>query len=96
MLAKVKVLWQAFSMPSRAQILDAVRHADFNPLACRVARAVADYELAFEDEAHRCGSFEYIRLPAPTDEADAVALDFLLHEVRAHLPRTEIKIKAHN
>jgi hypothetical protein len=42
-------------MPSRAQILDAVQHPDFNPLACRVARAVADYELAFDAEARRCG-----------------------------------------
>jgi hypothetical protein len=80
-------------MPLRSQILDAVQHADFNPLACRVARAVADYELAFEDEAHRCGSFDYIRLPAPTDEIEAVALDLFLYEVHAHLPRTEIRIK---
>jgi hypothetical protein len=78
----------------RSQILDSVQHADFNPLACRVARAVADYELAFEDEAHRCGSFDYIRLPAPTDEIEAVALDLFLYEVHAHLPRTEIRIKA--
>jgi hypothetical protein len=41
---------------SRAQIIDAVRHAGFNPLACRVARALADYELAFGAEARRCAS----------------------------------------
>jgi hypothetical protein len=35
----IQALWQTFPMPSRSQILDAVQHADFNPLACRVARA---------------------------------------------------------
>jgi hypothetical protein len=58
-VAEVRRLWQAFIMlfsSSRAQILDAVRHADFNPLACRVARAFADYELAFSAEARRCAS----------------------------------------
>jgi hypothetical protein len=80
-------------MPSRSQILDALQHADFNPLACRVARAVADYELAFEYEAHRCGSFDYIRLRSPADEIESVALDFVLHEVHACLPRTEIRIR---
>jgi hypothetical protein len=79
--------------PSRDQIIDAIQHADFNPLACRVSRAVADYELAFEYEAHRCGSFDYIRLRAPIDEIEAVALDFVLHEVHARLPRTEIRIR---
>jgi len=37
-VAKVRLLRQAFVMlfsPSRAQILDSVRHADFNPLACQ-------------------------------------------------------------
>jgi hypothetical protein len=65
-------------MPSRSQILASVQRADFNPLACRVARAVADYELAFDAEARRCGSFEYIRLAPPTDEIEAVALDLFL------------------
>ena len=80
--------------PSRAQILDAVRHADFNPIACRVARAVADYELAFEYEARRCGSFDYIRLRAPDDAIESVALEILLDEVHARLPATEIRINA--
>ena len=57
------------------------------------SRAVADYELAFEDEAHRCGSFDYLRLPAPADEIESVALEIVLDEVHAFLPRTEIRIK---
>jgi hypothetical protein len=96
LVAKVQRLRQAFPMifsPSRAEILDAVQHADFNPLACRVARALADYELAFSAEAQRCGSFDYIRLSPPTDEIEAVALDLFLDEAQARLPRTEIKIK---
>ena len=79
--------------PSRAQILDAVRHADFNPLARRVARALADYELAFSVEARRCGSFDYIRLLPPTDEIEVVALDLFIKEAHAQLPRTEISIR---
>jgi hypothetical protein len=78
---------------SRAQILDAVRHADFNPLACRVARAVADYELAFAGEARRCGSFDYIRLPAPTDEIESVALDIFLTQMRRQMAGVVFKIK---
>jgi hypothetical protein len=34
--------------PSRSQILADVQRADFNPLALRVARFIADYELTFE------------------------------------------------
>jgi hypothetical protein len=79
--------------PSRAEILASVQRADFNPLACRVARALADYELAFDAEAHRCGSFEYIRLSPPTDEIEAIALDLFLDEAHARLPGTQITIK---
>jgi hypothetical protein len=79
-LAKGRFLREGFGMPSRSQILDAVQNADFNPLACRVARAVADYELAFEGEAHRCGSFDYVQLPAPTNEIEAVALAIALSQ----------------
>jgi hypothetical protein len=96
LVAKVQRLRQALAMmfsPSRTEILDAVQHADFNPLACRVVRALADYELAFNAEAHRCGSIEYIRLSPPTDEFEAVALDLFLEEAHALSPRTEIKIK---
>ena len=96
LVAKVGRLRQAFVMlfsPSRAQIIASVQRADFNPLACRVARALADYELAFSVEARRCGSFDYIRLLPPTDEIEAVALDLFLDEAHAQLPRTEIRIK---
>jgi hypothetical protein len=82
--------------PTRGQILASVRRADFNPVACRVARALADYELAFDAEARRRGSFDYIRLAAPTDEIEAVALDLFLDEEHALSPRTEIKIKGIN
>lgn len=53
-VAKVHRLRQSFAMsllPSRPEILDAVQHADFNPLACLVARALVDYELAFDAES---------------------------------------------
>jgi hypothetical protein len=57
------------------------------------SRALADYELAFDNEARRCGSFDYIRLTAPADEIEAVALDLFLGEAHALLPRTEISIR---
>jgi hypothetical protein len=90
-LAKVRRFGRLFPCP-RAP-LDAVQRADFNPLACRVARAVADYELAFDAEARRCGSFDYIRLAALADEIEAVALDLFLREGDALSPRTEIRIR---
>jgi hypothetical protein len=38
-------------------------------------------------------SLENIRLPAPTDEIEAVALEIFLGEIRAQMPETTIKIK---
>lgn len=83
-------------MPSRSQIIASVQRADFNPLACRVARALADYELAFDAEARRCGSFDYIRLSPPADEIEAFALDLFLGEAHVLSPRTEISIRRHS
>jgi hypothetical protein len=35
----------------------------------------------------------YIRLPAPADAIEAIALDLFVDEARARLTRTEIRIK---
>jgi hypothetical protein len=79
--------------PTRAQILAALQDSAENPLAARVAGAVAAYGRAFEEEAHRRGGLEFIRLPAPTDEVEAVALELFLDEIRAQMPSVRIKIK---
>jgi hypothetical protein len=55
-LAEVRHFRQALDMifsPPRAQILASVQRADFNLLACRVARSLADYEFAFDAEGAR-------------------------------------------
>jgi hypothetical protein len=69
--------------PSRAEILAALQDPQHNDLASRVAEAMTAYSRAFEDEANRRGSLENIRLPAPTDEVEAVALEIFLGEIVA-------------
>jgi hypothetical protein len=79
--------------PSRAEILAALQDQQHNDIASRVAEAMAAYGRAFEDDANRRDSLENIRLPAPTDEIEAVALEIFLGEIRAQMPDTVIKIK---
>jgi hypothetical protein len=79
--------------PSRAEILAALQDPQHNDIASRVAEAMTAYGRAFEDEANRRGSLETIRLPAPTGEVEAVALEIFLGEIRAQMPDTVIKIK---
>ena len=79
--------------PSRAEILAALQDPQHNVIASRVADAMAAYCRAFEDEANRRGSLENIRLPAPTGEIEAVALEMFLGEIRAQMPDVSIKIK---
>jgi hypothetical protein len=64
-----------------------------NDLASRVAAAMTAYSRAFEDAANRHGSLENIRLPAPTDEIESVALEVFLGEIRAQMPDVPITIK---
>jgi hypothetical protein len=79
--------------PSRAEILAALQDPQRNDIASRVAEAITAYTRAFEDAANRRGSLENIRLPAPTDEVEAVALEMFLGEMRARMPNVPIKIK---
>jgi hypothetical protein len=79
--------------PSRAEILAALQDPQHNDLASRVANALTAYGRAFEGQANRRGSLETIRLPAPTDEVEAVALEMFLGEIRGKIPNTVIKIK---
>jgi hypothetical protein len=75
--------------PSRAEILAALQDPTPSALGSRIAKAITAYARAFDDEALR----EIIRLPTPTDEVEAVALELFLDEMRAHAPNTAIKIK---
>jgi hypothetical protein len=78
--------------PSRAEILAALHDATPSALGSRLMDAVTAYCRAFDKEAH-C---EIIRLPAPTDEVEAVALELFLDEMRAHTPSAAITIKGDN
>ncbi len=75
--------------PSRAEILAALQDPQPSPLASAVFDAITVYARAFDKEAHR----EIIRLPAPTGEVEAVALEIFLDEMRAHTPNAAITIK---
>jgi hypothetical protein len=79
--------------PSRAEILAALQDPQHNDLASRVADAIAAYDRALEEEANRRFYPENIRLPAPTGEIEAVALEFFLGEIRKQMPNVPIKIK---
>jgi hypothetical protein len=79
--------------PSRAEILAALQDPQLNILASRVAVAMAAYGRALEEEARRRGSLEFIELPAPIDEVEAVALEIVRYVMREKKPKTTIKIK---
>jgi hypothetical protein len=73
--------------------LAALQDTNYNPLASRLAEALTAYGFAFREDARQRGSLEFIQLPTPTDEVEAVALEIVLDQIRAEIPRVTIKIK---
>ena len=79
--------------PIRTQIIAALQDPKANAIADRVAEAVTAYGRALEEEANRRGSLDNIRLPAPTNEIESVALELFMDEIRTSMPGVAIKIK---
>jgi hypothetical protein len=79
--------------PSRAEILAALQDPNPHPLADRVADALDALARSFSDEAARGGSLEHIRLPAPTNEVEGVALELFMQQVREEMPHANITIR---